>query len=144
MIDKEKEVMEIEQFIIERFYFYVGMIFKNKDLFPKFKVYTKEMMNNKIFELVSYMFGKQQKQEVRLETPKTWRDWIKKKHRHKKWMKCIIKRFPIKYNYHHYILNEYTIFPKLDLPLNFEEKTKLIFYDYKYEGENIEDNKNNS
>jgi len=133
MIDKDDEVkyVEIKQFILDRFDFYKGMIFKNKDLFPDFKVYTKEMMNNTIFELVSYMFGKQQKQEVRLETPKTWRDWIKKKHSHKKWMKMIIKRFPIKYNYYHYILNEYTIFPKLDLPPNFEEKEKLVFYDSK-------------
>lgn len=132
MIDKNEKVgVEIKEFILERFHFYVGMIFKNKDLFPKFEVYTKEMMNNKIFELVSFMFGKQQKQEVRLETPKTWRDWIKKIHSHKKWMKWIIKRFPIKYNYHHYILNEYTVFPNLDLPSDFEGKNYLVFYDYK-------------
>lgn len=130
MIDKEKEIkyVEIEEFILDRFVFYNRMIFKNKDLFPGFKVYTREMMNNSIFELVSYMFGLKQEQEVKLTTPKTWWNWTKEKNKNKKWMKWVIKKSPIKYDYHHYILNEYTIFPKLDLPTNFEGKKQLVFY----------------
>ena len=144
MINREKEVkyVEIKRFILDRFVFYSKMIFKDKDLFPNFKVYTREMMNNSIFDMITYMFGMKQEQGVNISTPKRWQDWIKKKYSHKKYMKWIIKRFPIKYNHHYYILNEYTIFPKLDLPTDFERKTQLVFYDYKYEGENIEDDKN--
>ena len=130
MIENEKEVKyeDVKRFILDRFVFYNRMIFKNEDLFPSFKVYIKEMMNNSIFDLVSYMFGKKQAQEVKLTTPKTWWDWTKEKFKNKKWMRLIIKKFPIKYDCHHYILNEYTIFPKLDLPTDFQGKRQLVFY----------------
>lgn len=139
-----KPYVEIRHFIMDRFTFYNKMIFKNRDLQTPLKIYIEEMMDNTIFNLLYHMFGKLQSQDVILNTPKTWRDWIKQKHIKKKWMRWIIKKFPIKYNHHNYILNEYTTFPTLVLPPDFEKRTQLVFYSHKYEGvKEIEDDKDN-
>ena len=142
MIDENDFILkEVKEFILDRFSFYTSIVFNNKDFHPELKLYTREMMNNTIFDLITDMFGKKQEQNVVLNTPKTWKDWIKRKHMKKKWMRWIISKFPIKYNHHHYILNEYTTFPTLDLPPDFEKRTTIVFYDYRYEGVKIEDDK---
>jgi len=131
MINRKKEIkyVEIKQFILERFAFYNKMIFHTDDLQSNLKIYTREVINNTIFDLIISLYGKKQERPITLNTPKTWKDWVKQKHMNKKWMRRIIKRFPIKYDQHHYILNEYTVFPDLDLPPDFEKRDKLIFYE---------------
>jgi len=87
-------------------------------------------MNNTIFDLVVRLYGKKQQQSVTLRTPNTWWNWFKFKHMHKKWMWRIVQKFPIKYDNHNYILNEYTIFPDLIIPPDLEEKhPKIVYYD---------------
>jgi len=131
MIEENKNFPKIKEFILDRFGFYTRMMFNNNDLF-ELKLYTREMINNTIFDLVFRLFGKKQEQTVTLKTPNTWWNWFKMKHMHKKWMWRIVQKFPIKFDNHNYVLNEYTTFPDIVIPKDFSENhIKIMFYDHK-------------
>lgn len=122
--------LEIKQFVLERFVFQSRHIFGKNHLKPNVRIYFRRELNDIVLNIVYYLFGKQQEQEIMITTPKRWIDWFKEKRIGKKWMDWIIKRFPIHRKFHYYDVKKYTTFPDLDLPYDFEKKLELIFYEW--------------
>ena len=126
----DDEFITYKQFILERFVIQTRKIFDNKTFTPTIRTHIRKQLDDIVFDIVYYLFGKCQNQEVMICTPKRWIDWFKEKRLGKKWMRWIIRRFPPRYKFHYYNVKKYTMFPDLDLPYDFEKKIELIFYEW--------------
>jgi len=123
---------QIKTFILERFTYYKNIRCPYGELIrPEFQVYFRRELEESIIQLCVFLAGKEQRNEVVINIPLTWIDWFKEKHKNNQIVKWWIKKHPIRYKEHKYNLIKRTVFPDLELPPNFHERSRIqyIYWD---------------
>ena len=127
---KEKDTIpyrEIKEYILERFILHNAVRLQKQDLVKRLRVYIQDYLDRAIINIILYLHGKRQDQLIPIVAPDTWRDMIKLKYKHKKWMRWITKYFPIKYHTRTFNISEITTFPELDLPQKLLNEPEIKF-----------------
>lgn len=128
------ELDRVNEFILERFNWISKIRFGEYGIKGGFDVKTTmSLIDGTISHLLYTVFGKEQKKTITLKMPKSWWNWVKKRYKDKRWMRWLVKLFPIEYNTYTYDITKRTLFPSLDLPPDWRNKQKLVFYNIKSE-----------
>jgi len=122
---------KIKEYVLDRFVFVNDGYFLKNDIIRNMDIVVRNQIDEMLLKIIVYLFGIKQEKKITFKTPLTWKDMIKEKHENKKWMRCVIKKFPIKYKKHEYNVRKIVVFPELDIPETMKHKPNIIIYETK-------------
>jgi hypothetical protein len=122
-------IPRIKEFVLERINITASLRFPKMDL-RQLHVYIRYQLDDIIIQFLTSMGTKIQDKNIHFNTFKRWQDHFKFTHRDKWWMRRWIRKHPIEFGKHKYIIQQCTVFPELEIPDFLKNEVHYVYYKY--------------